>query len=99
MRNGSPRNPNHIVAVTDVSAETLRAVIAQLDVSTDFEHLVYRESELDALWSLSFFLLRIEQEPSKRAAIERLHESALAAHDLVAEGRTREAAGILRSCL
>jgi hypothetical protein len=97
--NGSPTYPAHIVPVADLSPETLLAVIAHLEVSTDFEHLVYRESELDAIWSISGFLLTHESNPADRAALQRLHDGALIAHDLVAAGRAREAAAILRSCI
>jgi hypothetical protein len=56
--NGGGLNPGHIVTVTDCSPGTFRDIIAHLEVSTDFEYLVYRESELDALWSASGFALR-----------------------------------------
>jgi hypothetical protein len=92
-------NPAHIVSVRDLLPATLQAVIALLEVSTDFEHLVYRESELDALWSISGFLLTELPDSRDRGAVERLHESAHAAHDLVAAGHPREAARILRNCL
>ena len=92
-------NPAHIVTVTDFSTETLRDIIAHLEVSRDFEHLVYRESELDAIWSITGFTLRYESDPTRRDAIARLHETAHVAHDLVADRRPGEAAEILRSCL
>lgn len=92
-------NPAHIIPVSDVLPATLEAVIALLEVSTDFEHLVYRESELDALWSISGFRLTELPDSPERRAVERLHENAHAAHDLVAAGRPREAARVLRSCL
>ena len=41
----------HIVVVTDFSTETLRSIIAHLEVSSEFEHMVYREAELDAIRS------------------------------------------------
>ena len=85
-------NPAHIVTVRDFSPETLQAIAAHLDVSTDFEHLVYREAELDAIWSITGFFL--SQKPD--AAVARLHEEAHRAHDLVGEGRPREAAALLR---
>ena len=92
-------NPGHIVTVTDFSPETLREIIALLEVSTDFEHLVYRESELDAIWSITGFVLKDEPKSQQREAIARLHEIAHVAHDLVADRRPREAAAILRSLL
>ena len=48
-------DPNHIVPVSDLSTETLQSIIALLEISTDFEHLVYREAELDAIWSITGF--------------------------------------------
>jgi hypothetical protein len=86
-------NPAHIVPVLDFSVETLRAIAAHLEVSTDFEHLVYREAELDAVWSLTGFF--VAQNPDA----VRLHEAAHRAHDLVGEGRPREAAVLLRPFL
>jgi hypothetical protein len=85
-------NPAQIVPVTDFSPETLRNIIAHLEVSTDFEHLIYREAELDAIWSITGLALKNE-----RAA--RLHQLAHIAHDLVADRRPSEAAEILRSLL
>ena len=88
-------NPAHIVTVRDFSPETLQDIAAHLEVSTDFEHLVYREAELDAIWSITGFALY--QRPD--AAVARLHEGAHRAHDLVGEGRPRDAAVILRTFL
>jgi hypothetical protein len=87
------------VTVRDFSAETLAAIASQLDVSTDFEHLVYREAELDAIWSITAFFLAMRPDAAERASIERLHAGAHRAHDLVGEGRPREAAALLRKFL
>ena len=92
-------NPEHIVTVTDVSPETLREIIAHLEASTGFEHLVYRESELDAVWSITGFALKYESNAIRREAIARLHEIAHVAHDLVADRRPQEAAEMLKSFL
>ena len=92
-------NPAHIVTVRDFSAETLAAIASQLDVSTDFEHLVYREAELDAIWSITAFFLAMRTDAAERASIERLHAGAHRAHDLVGAGRPREAAALLRKFL
>ncbi|MBV9503840.1 MAG: hypothetical protein JO323_02425 [Acidobacteriia bacterium] len=86
-------NPNHMVAVHDFSPETLAAVAAHLEASTEFEHLVYREAELDAIWSLTGFA------PAQHADAQRLHEAAHRAHDLVGEGWPQEAAALLRAFL
>lgn len=92
-------NPEHIVTVTDVSPATLREIIAHLEASTEFEHLVYRESELDAVWSITGFALKYESNAIQREAIARLHEIAHVAHDLVADHRPKEAAEILKGFL
>ncbi len=90
-------NPAHIVTVRDFSAETVRSIASHLDVSTDFEHLVYREAELDAIWSITGFYLSKERDAPERESLMRLHEGAHRAHDLVGEGRPREAAVLLRT--
>ncbi|HXP86492.1 MAG TPA: hypothetical protein VN841_17315 [Bryobacteraceae bacterium] len=92
-------NPAHIVPVTDFSSETLRNVIAHLEISTDFDHLVYREAELDAIWSITGFVLQNEPNLPKRGDIAELHRVAHMAHDLVADRRPAEAAAVLRSFL
>jgi hypothetical protein len=95
----APVNPSHIVNVRDLSPNTLETIVALLDVSTDFEHLVYREAELDAIWSLTGFLLGQRLDAAQRDEVTRLHERAHRAHDLVGEGRPREAAALLRTFL
>lgn len=92
-------NPGHIVAVTDLSPETLRSVIAHLEVSTDFEHLVYRESELDAIWSLAGFLANRERDATQREKVLHLRGVAHRAHDLVAARLPHDAAEVLRQLL
>jgi hypothetical protein len=92
-------NPAHIVPVTNFSADTLWSIIAHLEVSTDFEHLVYREAELDAVWSLTGYFLVNEPDSNQREAAKRLHAGAHKAHDLVADRRPAEAAMLLRTFL
>lgn len=97
-------NAAHIVSVRDFSPETLAAIAAQLEASTDFEHLVYREAELDAIWSITGFFLAHSPvgqalSPASQEAAARLHVAAHRAHDLVGEGRPREAAALLREFL
>ncbi len=92
-------NPAHIVPVTDFSPATLRNLIAHLEASISFEHLVYRESELDAIWSITGFLLKNEPDSKEHEAAAKLHEIAQVAHDLVADRRPQEAAAVLRSFL
>ncbi len=92
-------NPAHIVTVANFSPETLRDVIAHLEVSTDFEHLVYREAELDAIWSLTGFFLCNAPDSAERHQVALLHDTAHRAHDLVADRRPRDAAMLLRGFL
>ena len=99
---GVPRsevNPDHIVPVTNFSADTLWSIIAHMEVSTDFEHLVYREAELDAIWSITGFYLVNEPKSNQREAVGRLHAGVHKAHDLVADRRPAEAAVVLRNLL
>ena len=92
-------NPAHIVTVTDFSPETLRNIVAYLEVSTDFEHLVYREAELDAIWSITGFALKNESNLAARESVVELHEIAHRAHDLVGDRRPGEAAAVLKAFL
>jgi hypothetical protein len=92
-------NPAHIVTVMDFSPETLRSIIAHLEVSTEFEHLVYREAELDAIWSITGFFLTDQKELGQHEAVMRLHAVAHQAHDLVAASRPGDAAILLRTFL
>ena len=88
-------NPAYILAVSDFSVETLRQVVALLEISTEFEHLVYREAELDAIWSITGFVLQNGRDSVQNTRAERLHRVAHEAHDLVAEGRAQDAAKLL----
>src|SRR5229473_383272 len=92
-------NPDHIVSVKDFSTDTLRNVVAHLKASTSFEHLVYREAELDAIWTITGFFLVNEPKSNQLETVRRLHEGAHKAHDLVADRRPAEAAVILRGIL
>src|SRR3984885_14342828 len=90
-------NPEHIVSIKDFSADTLRNVIAHLKVSTSFEHLVYREAELDAIWTITGFFLANEADSSRREAVQDLHTCVHKAHDLVADRRPAAAAMLLKA--
>jgi hypothetical protein len=103
-RNGQHRasasrevNPDHIVSVKDFSPDTLRNIIAHLKASTSFEHLVYREAELDAIWTITGFFVVNEPASRLRDAVNRLHAGAQKAHDLVAERRPGAAATVLEA--
>lgn len=102
-RNGASHppaaNPEHIVSVQDFSPETLQSIIAHLEASTDFEHLVYREAELDAIWTITGFFLVNEPRSSERDTVRRLHAGVHRAHDLVAASQPGAAAAVLRAFL
>jgi len=93
------KDPEHIVPVSDFSTETLESIIALLEASTEFEHMVYREAELDAVWSITGFFLVEGKNSACLKFVEQLHETAHEAHDLVAGGRAAEAATLLRNFL
>jgi hypothetical protein len=90
-------NPGHIVSVKDFSPETLRNVVAHLKASTSFEHLVYREAELDAIWTITGFFLANEPASRLREAVKALHAGAHRAHDLVAKRQPGAAATVLET--
>ena len=92
-------DPAHIVSVRDFSSETLRNIIAHLRASTSFEHLVYREAELDAIYTITSFFLANEPASSRRDAVNRLRTGAHEAHDLVAGRRPGAAATVLEAFL
>ena len=80
-------NPNHIVAVTDFSPETIRDVIAHMRLSATFEQLIFREAELNALWSLSAFALQQHSSADQRDRIRRFREALVESHNLLGEKR------------
>jgi hypothetical protein len=90
-------NPSRIVTVEGFSVDIMRSLVAHLEASTNFEHLIYREAELDAVWSLTAFYLLNEDDMEKRKAVELLHLCVHRAHDLVAKGQPEAAAAILRA--
>ncbi len=93
-------DPTRVISVQDYTPATLQAVIAQLERSTSVDHFVYRESELDALWSLLEVALRTARQQRAPAAevahLERLFQAVREAHDLVAAEAPLAAAARLR---
>jgi hypothetical protein len=73
-----------MVAIGDFSPQTLRDVLAHLEVSTAFEHFIFREAELGAIWSLTGFAQASED-------VTRLREAVLKAHDQLGRKRPHEA--------
>lgn len=85
--------------VSELEPQTLLEVARRLDVARSFEDLVYRESELDALWTLADLQARQAELDGAREDFRRwgtVRDRLRAVHDLVPEGRCLEAAARLR---
>jgi hypothetical protein len=94
---GSARN--RIYQVTDLLPETILGVAERTAAATTFEDLIYRESEVDAMWTLVDVQVR-QAELNGSPDLDRwlrLRERLWQAHDLIPEGRVAESAAILRS--
>jgi hypothetical protein len=94
---GSPRN--RIYQVTELTPAALLGIAERLEVATSFEDQIYRESEIDALWTLVDIEVRQAELAGDTPALSRwrdLHSRLWVAHDLVPEGRCSDAAVILR---
>lgn len=87
--NGTP-DPWHIVDVQALDVATVSLVIAQLEVSPRADQLVYRESEVDALWTLADMALK-KGRTNAGKWLELLWE----AHDHVGDGNPVEARSAL----
>lgn len=94
--------------VSDLLPATIEGIARRLRSSRGFVQLVYRESELDALWSLADLAVgkAAEHDPPEGAGplgVEgagpedrrQLRDLIHEAHDLVAASRTNEAADLL----
>lgn len=85
--------------VTELAPSTLLEIAARLDQATSFADQIYRESEIDALWTLVDIQLRDAGLADDDVALDRwqsLHSRLWVAHDLIPDGRCAEAAVILR---
>jgi hypothetical protein len=93
-------DPTRTIPVQDYTPATLRAVVTQLEGSTTVDHLVYRESELDALWSLLDVEVRRAQARGENEArmqeLRELFDAATDAHNLVGADDPEAAARRLR---
>jgi hypothetical protein len=92
-------DPGHIVTITESLPDTLRRIIAHLEVSSEFDHLVYREAELDAVWSMTGLFLMNGQGLNPDSKLSLLRTGVHKAHDLVAENDPKAAAVMLRKLL
>ena len=87
-------DPWRIIDVQSLDEATVRLVTAQIEASSGAEHLVYRESELDALWTLADMELK-NGEPGARERVDLLWE----AHDHVGDGELAKALDALAGLL
>ena len=93
---GSVRN--RIYQVTDLEPATILAVADRTAAATSFEDLIYRESEVDAIWTLVDIQVRqaeLHDSPELDRWL-RLRDQLWQAHDLIPEGRVTESAALLR---
>ncbi|MBO0688919.1 MAG: hypothetical protein J2P40_05005 [Candidatus Dormibacteraeota bacterium] len=88
----APPDPSQPLAIRELDAATVASVIQYLGASSRPEHLVYRESELDALWTLADMATR---SPGSGAGPLGWLDRLWRAHDLIGEGRCAEAAAEL----
>ena len=97
--------------IEDLLPETIEGVAARILVSNTFEERVYRECELDALWTLADIAISVEahretghvpaawqQLPEGSGeTLVRLRSLLEQAHELAVDGGTTEAAAILHA--
>lgn len=90
--------------VENLLSETIDAVAARVLVSSGFTELVYRECEINALWSLADIALSASLRRTSgsapngrldRSALERLRELFEQAYRLLVRERTGEASAVL----
>lgn len=87
--------------VDDLHADTVAAVADRTEVATSFAELIYRESEVDALWSLVDIQVRqaeVNGSPELARWLQ-IRDLLWQAHDLIPEGRVVESAAVLRSLI
>jgi hypothetical protein len=84
-------DPWRIVDVQTLDAATVSAVIGQVEVSPQADQLAYRESEVDALWTLADMAVD-EGQAGAREWLELLWE----AHDHVGDGEHPQALAALQ---
>lgn len=96
MGAATPLDPGRPIEIRELDSATVRNVIAYLKACTRPEHFVYRESELDALWSLADMAVRGGvAQPDGRYLLELLWR----AHDSVGGGQKVEAVQALDEAL
>ncbi|MBO0887306.1 MAG: hypothetical protein J2O39_10475 [Acidimicrobiales bacterium] len=90
-RFGSGANPEEPTAIERLDAATVGRVISLVERSSETEELVYREAEIDALWSLADVA-----SWSGKAAAESAVVLLWEAHEAVGHDRPKEALDALK---
>jgi hypothetical protein len=91
-RTARPADPLRVADVELLDAETVGRVIRQVEVSVEPDHLVYRESEVDALWTLADMAARAG-DADAREWLELLWQ----AHDHIGDGERDAALAVLET--
>lgn len=97
MHNADP-DLDDMIEIREVSASLLRVLADRIEQSSSWEHMVYRENEIDQVWRL------IDRpRPLTDLApdmLERLQANIMAIHDLVGvDHRPADAAALLEQVL
>lgn len=101
MSADSTSNTDDIWPVEELTAEVMRKIADRIAVAGSFADLIYRESEIDALWSLADIEARdakangAADADRKAELLSKIGE----AHDLIPEGQCAEAAEIIRKAV
>ncbi|WP_322028949.1 hypothetical protein [Paraburkholderia sp. J76] len=78
---------NDIHSIEDYSPQTLRELIGRVEKSSTFEHMIYRESELDEVWRLlDSDILTAERKGSNAPELQNLvalRKLIVDAHDFI----------------
>lgn len=100
MTAGAPGSDD-IIPVEELTRDAMLEVAGRVRSASGFAELIYRESEIDALWSLADIAARdaaLAADPGAARAAA-LRDEIGRAHDLLADGQCPEAAAILRAAV
>lgn len=87
---------DRIFDVVELTPETVLEVAERTAAAQTFSDYIYRESELDALWSLADIAATRPQPGTDTEHFARLRDRLEEAHDLLPDERGADAAAILR---
>jgi hypothetical protein len=97
MRNADP-DLDDVIEIREVGPELLRTLANRIAQSSTWEHMVYRENEIDQVWRLIDRPRPLTDLPPE--TLKRLQANIMAIHDLVGvDHRPAEAAALLEQVL